>query len=108
MDTSDLRMAYITCADYAEAERIATLVVEQQVAACANIFPAVTSVYQWEGRVDRSQEVVVIAKTTASRSEDFIATVRAAHSYSVPCIVLVPLTAANPAYAEWLRNAVSG
>jgi periplasmic divalent cation tolerance protein len=105
-DPTDLRLAYITCADPAEAERIGRALVGERLVACVNLLPSLRSLYWWQGRVDESVEVILIAKTTTARMEAVVARVKALHSYTVPCVVLLPLVGGNPDYLAWLRGEV--
>lgn len=98
----DMVFIYMTVGSVDEARRIGRALVEERLAACVNILPAMTSIYQWEGKVEEAAEVVVIAKTRAELFEPLAARVRALHSYDVPCIIELPLGRGNPAYLEWL------
>lgn len=93
-------------ADTAEAERIASAVVEEQLAACANILSPCRSIYRWQGKVERAEEVPALFKTI--RAEALIARIAELHSYDVPAAVAWPIEAALPAYAEWMRTESSG
>ncbi len=62
---TDFQIVLSTCADREQAERIAHRLVEQQVAACVNILPAVQSIYRWQGKVETAAEVLMVIKTSA-------------------------------------------
>ena len=94
---------YIVAADSAEAERIAVALVEERLAACVNILGGIRSVYRWEGKVERADEVVLIAKTTANNFEPLAARVRALHSYETPAIVAWPIVAGDADYLAWIE-----
>lgn len=96
------RMIYITCGSHEEASKIARTVVEQRLAACANIIGGMRSVYWWEGEVNEDDEVVLILKTTTERVADLTERVKALHSYDVPCVVEIPLAGGNAAYLDWI------
>jgi periplasmic divalent cation tolerance protein len=98
----ELRLVYITAADLDEAKRLASALVAERLAACANILPGMQSCYWWEGAVQHEQEVVLIAKTRAARLDALIARVRALHSYSCPCVVALPITEGDPDYLAWI------
>ena len=98
----ELRWCYVTCASVEEALRIGRELVEARLAACANVLPGLTSVYHWQGRIESGSEVGLILKTRAELVEPLIARVRALHSYTVPCIVALPIAAGNPDYLAWL------
>jgi len=98
-------LLYCTAASVAEAETIAEAVVGQRLAACANIIPGVTSLYWWQGRLEKGEEAVLILKTRASLAEAATAAVKAVHSYSVPCVLPLAVDAAaggNADYLAWL------
>jgi periplasmic divalent cation tolerance protein len=93
---------YAVFADAEEAARIARAVVEERLAACANLLGPCRSVYRWQGKVEEAAEVAAIFKTSAERAEALIARIAALHSYDVPAAVAWPIGAAWPAYAAWV------
>ena len=95
---------YATFASLEEAERIGRQVVEEQLAACINIFPGVRSIYQWQGTVESSEEVAAILKTSDSRAADLITRIAGLHSYAVPCIVSSPVDKILASYADWIED----
>lgn len=103
-DPGELRIAYVTCSDISEAERIGRALVSERLAACVNLLPSLRSFYWWQGRVDEAAEIILIAKTSVAQSEALVARVRALHSYTVPCVVLVPVVGGNADYLAWLRG----
>lgn len=98
----DAFVLYVTAKDEAEAKTIARTVVQERLAACANILGAIQSIYQWKGDVCEDQEVGLILKTTEVRKHELIARVRALHAYETPCIVCLPITDGNPDFLNWL------
>ena len=96
------RMLYITCGSREEAIKIARTVVEERLAACANIIDPMRSVYWWDGSVNEDDETVLILKTTAERAGELSERVKALHSYDVPCVVEIPLGGGNAAYFDWI------
>jgi periplasmic divalent cation tolerance protein len=93
---------YVTCSNLAEAERIGRALVEERLAACVNLLPGMRSLYRWQERVDQADEVVLLAKTAGGRFEALAARVRALHSYTLPCIVALPVVAGVPDYLAWV------
>ena len=96
-------MVYMTTSSPEEARELALHLVEQRLAACANIFPQVNSVYRWKGAVEESQETVCILKTEEDKFGLLCAAVRRLHSYETPCIVALPITEGDDEFLAWLR-----
>ena len=95
---------YMTTASADEARRIGRALVEERLAACANIIPGMTSFYWWQGKVDEGQETVLIAKTEQGLVETLTARVKALHSYTVPCVVALPILGGNPDFLRWITD----
>lgn len=94
----------VTSPDHRTAERICRTLVEERLAACANIVPGVTSVYRWEGKVCRDPEVLVLLKTRRSRFPALARRVRELHPYSVPEILALPVALSSSAYLAWVTT----
>ena len=100
----DLRLVYITTKDKAEAQKIGKTLVENRLAACANIIDKMSSIYWWEGKVQNANETVLIAKTRASLVQELIKKVKELHSYDCPCIVSLPIENGNPQFLDWIEK----
>ncbi len=97
---------YATFANGDDARRIARLVVEERLAACANILAPCRSVYRWQGKVEEAEEVPALFKTRADAASRLIARIAELHSYDVPAAVVWPIAEAVPAYAAWVMDEV--
>ncbi len=97
---------YITAGSLAEAERIGALLVAQRLAACVNVLPNVVSLYRWQGEVQRDQECVLIAKTTADSFPALEGAVQEAHSYDCPCIIALPIVGGHAPFLKWIAEEV--
>jgi periplasmic divalent cation tolerance protein len=97
---------YVIFADFAEAERIARLVVEERLAACANILGPVRSIYRWQTAIEQADEIAAIFKSTHAAAEALIARIAELHSYEVPCITTWPVDQALAGYAAWVEESV--
>ncbi len=98
------KLIYVTASDRAEAEKIATAVVEERLAACANIFDGVTSVFHWEEKLCTAQEAVLILKTTESCADALTARIKELHSYDCPCITVLPIQGGNADFLNWIEQ----
>ncbi|HEY1720881.1 MAG TPA: divalent-cation tolerance protein CutA [Magnetospirillaceae bacterium] len=93
---------YVTAPDHETALKIARAIVDERLAACANILGPMTSVYRWEGKVMEEGEVSFIAKTTEAQLPVLIARIKTLHPYQVPCIVAWPIAAGHQPYLDWI------
>ena len=93
---------YVTAGSREEALAIGRVVVEERLAACANVLDGMISLYWWQGALERADEAALILKTRAELVERLTARVRELHSYECPCVVALPIDAGNPAYLDWI------
>jgi len=95
---------FITTPSQEEGEKIGRYLVENKLAACANILPSMTSIFAWEGNISREQEALVILKSKRALFEKIMEEVKKRHSYSVPEILALPLVAGLPDYLNWIQK----
>jgi periplasmic divalent cation tolerance protein len=103
MAKSSVMIVYVTAPSRDAALALAQALVEERLAACANVIEGMTALYWWEGRVQREGGVSLILKTRADLVEPLTARVRALHSDTVPCVVAWPVAAGNEAFLDWVR-----
>lgn len=101
---TDIVTVYATFVGESDAERIARIVVEERLAACANILGACRSIYRWQGQLENASEVAVLFKTRAEHADRLIARLAELHSYDLPAAVAWPIANAYPAYADWVAE----
>jgi periplasmic divalent cation tolerance protein len=106
MVQAGLIVVLVTASTEDEAEKIASVLLETRKAACVNIIPKVTSHFWWQGKIDTADETLLIIKTRASALPEVIELVKRNHSYSVPEIIALPVTAGNPDYLDWMGGEV--
>jgi periplasmic divalent cation tolerance protein len=99
-------LIFCTCGNQDEARRIAHAMVEERLAACANIITGVQSIFRWEDKVTEAEEVQLLIKTTEHRYPDLQRRIAELHSYDTPEIFSVPLAAVSDKYLAWLRAQV--
>lgn len=100
--SEEARLVYITASNHDEALKLAQTLVEERLAACANVLGAITSVYWWNGTLNQDAEVALVLKTRADLVEALTARAQALHSYECPCVVALPITGGNPAFLQWI------
>jgi periplasmic divalent cation tolerance protein len=93
---------YLTAGSKVEALRIGRALVEERLAACANVLDGMTSMYWWKGTLEQADEAVLIVKTRAELVDRLTARVRELHGYDCPCVVSLPITGGNPDYLAWI------
>lgn len=98
---------YITCKDKKEAAKIGLRLVEKSLAACVNIYPVVESIYYWKKKIVKEKEAVLLVKTLEKNFGKIEKEVKKLHSYSVPCILEIPISRGNKEYLNWLKNDLS-
>ena len=104
--TSRINIIYIfwTCRDKAEAKKIIHALLDQQLIACASIFPEVESIYRWEGKIEESKEVKVILKTARKHFGPTQSYILTHCSYEVPEILQLDIVQGNPRYLSWVTQ----
>lgn len=93
---------YAIFANREEAERVGGAMIEAGLAACVNILAPCTSIYRWQEKVERAEEVPALFKTAAGTVDALILAIARQHSYDVPAITAWPVVQAGPGYAEWV------
>ena len=86
-----------------EAEKIACVLLENHAAACVQTTPIV-SLYRWKGKVERSGEIRLLIKTTDAQYHRVESLIRENHSYEVPQIIKLPISAGLPEYLDWISE----
>jgi periplasmic divalent cation tolerance protein len=86
------------------ARRISNQLVTEKFAACANILPAVESIYRWKEKIETTGEVIVFFKTTPDRQKAFQEKLRSLHPYEIPEIILIPISNGLPEYLRWVAD----
>lgn len=93
-----------TCPDEATAQIIADQLVDQQLAACVNILPGLTSVYQWQGKRETAQEHLLLIKTTNEAYQTLEQTITELHPYELPEVIAVPISQGLGGYLQWIEQ----
>jgi periplasmic divalent cation tolerance protein len=98
----------LTTTDSAElAQRIAAALVEAGEAACVNIIPGIRSIYRWEGKICDEGEFLLVIKSDAGKYEAVRRRIRGLHSYQVPEVIAISISAGDPAYLQWLQGCLA-
>ena len=99
-----LCLVYITCVSIKEAKYIGQILVKENLAACVNILREMVSIFRWEGEIEESNEVVMIAKTRKTLINELVKSVKKNHSYECPCILELPIQGGNSDFLNWVES----
>jgi periplasmic divalent cation tolerance protein len=97
-----------TLPDRTSADHIAAVLVEERLAACAQVAGPIESTYRWQGQVAHATEWYCHLKTSAARAAGLRDRLRALHPYDTPEIIAIPIVDGDPAYLRWVEASVSG
>ena len=102
--SSDYQIVLCTCPDKATAENIALLLVENNLAACVNILPNITSIYRWQEQIECAEELLLIIKARTEAYPALESMIKAHHPYQVPEIIAVSIEHGLPEYLHWIDS----
>ena len=97
-------LLYVTAGSADEALRIGRVLVEERLAACANVIPGTTAVYWWDGAVQEGAEAILLLKTRADLVDAASARIKAIHSYDCPCVIAFPIGGGNRDFLDWIAR----
>jgi periplasmic divalent cation tolerance protein len=102
--SAEILLGLSTFPDPETARRIAGQLVTENFAACANLLPAIESIYRWQGKIEQGTEVLVLFKTTAGRWAAFQEKLKSLHPYEVPEIICLEVRDGLPEYLRWVSE----
>jgi periplasmic divalent cation tolerance protein len=95
-----------TAASQEEGRKIATTLVERELAACVNIVPRIQSVYRWQGKVESAEEFLLIIKTVKCCEDVVRSAIRELHSYELPECITLSIESGSVEYLKWIEESV--
>ena len=104
MADQKILLALSTFPDRETAQRISNQLVTEKFAACANILPAIESIYRWKEKVEAGTETLVFFKVSEDRQAAFQEKLRSLHPYEVPEIIFIPVSSGLPEYLRWVAE----
>lgn len=107
MATPEIALVLTTVPPEFDIEAFARTILEERLAACVSVFPAMRSTYRWEGRVEEADERQVLCKTTADKARRLTERVKSLHPYDVPELLVIRVEDAGEPYARWVGESVS-
>lgn len=100
---SPIAVLYTTLPSEADARRIADHLIAERLAACCNIWPGMTAIYEWQGAREAATETAMLIKTRPALVEAVVAAAKRLHPYDVPCFLELPAEVRDAPYAAWLE-----
>jgi periplasmic divalent cation tolerance protein len=100
------RIVLTTTANPEEAARLGRALVEERLAACATLIPAVQSIYRWKGEVETATETLLLLKTGPEQLAALEARLLKLHSYETPEFLVLGVEAASQPYLDWLQESL--
>lgn len=97
-------LVLVTCKNLSEARKIARSLLKERLVACANILPGVESHYRWQGKVEASKEVLLMAKTKAVLARRVGKRILQLHSYECPGVEVLDLQQMNADFIRWIEK----
>lgn len=101
---SDYLIVLTTMPDNDRCMHLANLLIKRKLAACVNILPRMTSIYQWQGELELGTEHLMMIKTHRDRYAELEQAIRGDHPYELPEIIAVPIDRGLPEYLQWIRD----
>lgn len=98
---SDIALLYVTFPSRGDAETVAETVLAERLAACVNILAPCTSIYRWQGKVERGEEVPALFKTMPQCAQQLRARIEALHPYELPVVEVWPVSAGGKV-GDWI------
>lgn len=105
--SNDAILVLTTLPDQASAEKLAESLIQEKVAACINVLAPCTSHYEWQGKLEKSQEIPLLIKSTAQKYSLLEACIMRHHPYELPEIISVSISNGLPAYLAWVQESLS-
>ncbi|KAI8779138.1 protein CutA isoform X2 [Biomphalaria glabrata] len=100
-------MAFVTVPNIEVGKKLAGDIVKNKLAACVNIIPQVTSIYEWEDKIQEDSELILMIKTLTVKIDELSEFVRKNHPYDVAEVISAPIENGNPPYLEWISKVVT-
>jgi periplasmic divalent cation tolerance protein len=104
--TRPICLVLTTVANPEEAARMGRALVEERLAACATLIPAVQSIYRWQGEVESTTETLLLIKTGPEQLDRLQARLQELHSYQTPEFLVLGIDAASQPYLDWLQESL--
>ncbi|XP_041049748.1 protein CutA homolog [Carcharodon carcharias] len=100
-------VVFVSCPNEQVGKVIARTIIEKKLAACVNILPKVFSMYNWDGEITETTEVLLVIKTKSSKMNKLTEFIRSVHPFEIPEVISLSVDQGNPLYLKWIEETVS-
>ena len=104
---TEMLLVLTTFAREEDAARVARILGEERLVACANVLPGARSIYRWQGAVADEREVVVLLKTLRADWSALWTRLLELHPYETPECIAVRVAAGSPKYLAWIEDSLA-
>lgn len=94
----------VTASSKKEAQKLASCLLQEKLAACVNVIDGVDSHFRWQGKIDKAKEALLMIKTKKPLFNKLQKRIKSLHSYEVPEIIALPIIAGNKKYLDWIDD----
>lgn len=101
-------LIYTTFETADDARAMGRSLVEARLAACVNIFPPITAIYEWQGELEESGEVAMLIKSRRALQDRLLAAAKRLHPYETPALLVIETTAADADFCRWIAEQTGG
>ena len=100
--SNDVILVLTNLPDQESAEKLAQILVQEKMAACVNLLAPCTSFYEWQGQLEKSQEIPLLIKSIQKKYSLLESCILRHHPYELPEIISVPIDKGLPSYLNWV------
>lgn len=97
-------VVFVTASSKKEAQKLASCLLQEKLAACVNVIDGVDSYFRWQGKIDKAKEALLMIKTKKLLFNKLLKKIKSLHSYEVPEIIALPIIAGNKEYLDWIDD----
>jgi periplasmic divalent cation tolerance protein len=97
-------LIYSTTDAIETAKTIARVLVKEKLVACVHIIPKIESIYRWQGKIEETNEYILLAKTSERNVQKTIQKIRSLHPYEVPEIIVFPPVGGLKEYLDYIEE----
>jgi periplasmic divalent cation tolerance protein len=106
MNSDTACVVFVTAPDFETGKNLAKGAVEKRLAACANLLPQIESIYWWQEKIESSQEILILFKSTGEKLKQLEEFILAEHPYDTPEFIALPIASGNERYLKWIADSV--